>query len=208
MSGAANRSRWLQLRAESQAARRGRDLLDEKREALVREIARRLARREDAWRRAGANLAEARAALRDARTEVGRSTLESAALGRAAAKSPARWREISVFGIPVPALVSQPSPWRPAWGPGGAAASLDRAGAAFGKALPSIIELAAEELAVRALERGLAKTSHRINALEKIILPGLEREIHEVSSAIEEEERDEAFRRRRWLVARGERRRF
>ncbi|HTO86709.1 MAG TPA: V-type ATP synthase subunit D [Thermoanaerobaculia bacterium] len=207
MSGAANRSRWLQLRAESQAARRGRDLLDEKREALVREIARRLTRREDAWRRAAASLAEARAALRDARTEVGRPALESAALGRAA-QSPAGWRETSVFGIPVPALVSQPSPWRPAWGPGGSAAALDRAGAAFGKALPSVIELAQEELAVRALERGLAKTSHRINALERIILPGLAREIREVSSAIEEEERDEAFRRRRWLGARGERRRF
>lgn len=201
MSGAATRSRWLELRAAREAARRGRDLLEEKREALVREVARRLLRRDEASRKAASALEEARASHRAARTEVGGRTLEAAALGQAGEPS-ALVRETSVFGLPLPTLVARVPPWRPGWGPGGAAAALDRAGAAYARALPVLVELAAEELAVRALRRGLRKTSQRVNGLGKIILPDLDRNIRDVSSAIEEEERDEAFRRRRWLGAR------
>ena len=196
MTEAATRSRWLELRAASEAARRGRDLLEEKREALVREIARRAVLREEKWRDAGAALTEARAKLRGARTELGPAALEGAALSQADEPALAV-RSRSVFGVPLPTLAGRLRRWRPGWGPGGAAASLDRAGAAFASALTAVADLAAQELAIRALRRGLAKTAHRCNALEKIILPSLARQIHDVAASIEEEERDESFRRRR-----------
>lgn len=202
MTAAATRSRWLELRTAAEAARRGRDLLEEKREALVREIARRAVLREEAERGAASALAEARAALRGARTELGAAALEAAALAQA--EEPAlAVRTRSVFGVPLPILAGRLPPWRPGWGPGGAAASLDHAGAAFGSALAAVAELGGQELAIRALRRGLAKTAHRCNALEKIILPSLARQIHDVAASIEEEERDESFRRRRRSLGRG-----
>ena len=196
MTEAATRSRWLELRSAAEAARRGRDLLEEKREALVREIARRAVVRDEAARAAASVLTEARAALRGARTELGAAALEAAALAQAGQPALAV-RTRSVFGVPLPTLAGRLPPWRPGWGPGGAAASLDRAGAAFASSLTAVVELGGQELAIRALRRGLAKTAHRCNALEKMILPSLARQIHDVAASIEEEERDESFRRRR-----------
>jgi hypothetical protein len=54
---------------------------------------------------------------------------------------------------------------------------------------------------VRNFTRALRRTNRRLNALEIIVLPDLEREIRELSSALEEDERDEAFRRKRWFRA-------
>ncbi len=76
---------------------------------------------------------------------------------------------------------------------------------AFAGALPLLAELAQAELAVRNFARALARTNRRLNALEMIVLPDIEREIRDVASAIEEDERDEAFRRKRWFQARKKR---
>ena len=53
------------------------------------------------------------------------------------------------------------------------------------------------DLAVRNLQRGFAKTVRRLNALEKVVLPRLDDEITAVTTALEEEDRDEALRRKR-----------
>jgi vacuolar-type H+-ATPase subunit D/Vma8 len=41
-----------------------------------------------------------------------------------------------------------------------------------------------------------------MNALDEIVLPGIQRQIAAVGAALEEEERDEAIRRKRWVDAR------
>jgi vacuolar-type H+-ATPase subunit D/Vma8 len=41
-----------------------------------------------------------------------------------------------------------------------------------------------------------------LKALERVVIPRLEREVREVAAALEEEERAESVRRKRWLAAR------
>jgi V/A-type H+/Na+-transporting ATPase subunit D len=202
MTGAAVRSRLLLLRRERGAARRGHDLLEQKREVLLRELLRRTRLRADVADRAAAALADARARLRQAQTELGRLAVESAALAQTEMASVER-RAKKLLGIALPALHGRFKPFRPCYGPGGTAESLDRAGSAFADALPVLVRLAEEDLAVRNLQEGFAKTVRRLNALEKVVLPRLDDEIRGVTTALEEEDRDEALRRKRWLAASG-----
>jgi V/A-type H+-transporting ATPase subunit D len=202
MTGAAVRSRLLILRRERGAARRGHDLLEQKREVLLRELLRRTRLRADVADRAAAALADARARLREAQTELGRLAVESAALAQTEMASVER-RAKKLLGIALPALHGRFKPFRPRYGPGGTAESLDRAGSAFADALPVLVRLAEEDLAVRNLQEGFAKTVRRLNALEKVVLPRLDDEIRAVTTALEEEDRDEALRRKRWLAASG-----
>lgn len=200
MTAAAVRSRLLLLRREREAARRGQDLLEQKREVLLRELLRRTRLRDEVADRAAAALAGARARLREARTELGRLAVDSAALAQTEIVSVER-RAKTLLGIALPALQGRFKPFRPRYGLGGTAESLDRAGSAFAEALPVLVRLAEEELAVRNLREGFAKTIRHLNALEKVVLPRLDDEIRAVTTALEEEDRDEALRRKRWLAA-------
>jgi V/A-type H+-transporting ATPase subunit D len=198
---AATRSRLLELGSERESAQRGRELLDEKREILQRELTRRTAARRKAREKAAVALAAARAALREARVELGRDAVDAAALAQPPAAS-AEIGEARVLGVSAPAVRLRPEKWAIGWSPGGTSESLDRAAAEFAGALPLLADLAQAELGVRNFARALARTNRRLNALEMIVLPGLEREIRDVASALEEDERDEAFRRKRWFQAR------
>jgi V/A-type H+/Na+-transporting ATPase subunit D len=205
MTGAATRSRWRELAAARESARRGRELLDEKREILQRELTRRAAARGKALEAAAAALAAARSAHREARIEMGSDAVDAAAL----AQSPAATAELGerrILGVSAPTVILRGRPWAVAWGPGGTSESLDRAAAAYAAALPLLAELAQAELVVRNLARALARANRRLNALEIIVLPELEREVRDVAGALEEDERDESFRRKRWFRARQQRR--
>lgn len=110
-------------------------------------------------------------------------------------------RDASLLGIRLPRLRAGKGAFRLHYGPGGMSESLDRAAAGFAAVVPELLKLAEEDAAVRNLRRGLAQTGRRLNALDKDVLPRLDREIRDATAAIEEEERDEAFRRQRWLGA-------
>jgi vacuolar-type H+-ATPase subunit D/Vma8 len=56
--------------------------------------------------------------------------------------------------------------------------------------------LASEEAAVQRLRAALARTARRQNALDQIVLPELGVLVRSVTAALEEEERDEATRRK------------
>ena len=68
---------------------------------------------------------------------------------------------------------------------------------AFAEVMPLVLGLAREELALRGLLSGLARTSRRCNALEHVLLPELDFEIRSIEDVLEEEARDEAVRIRR-----------
>jgi V/A-type H+-transporting ATPase subunit D len=113
-----------------------------------------------------------------------------------------RAREAHDLGTPVPRLLAPPRPFRPAYGTAGTAATLDAVGAAFAALLPQLARLAELDAAVIALRRGLRKTARRLNALTRVVIPGYQTDLHAVLSGPEEEERDEAVRRRTWLAGR------
>jgi V/A-type H+-transporting ATPase subunit D len=201
MSGPAVRSRLLTLHQERAAARLGRELLDGKREAVLRELLRRTRRRNELRDAVRDALDGARRVLRAAVVETGAAQVDGAALAQPLSAS-LDVRHASHVGVPMPRLHARVTAFVPHYGTGGTAATYDTAGARFSALLPALVELAEEEEAVRNLQAGLAKTVRRLSALEQVVIPRLEREVREVTAALEEEERDESARRKTWLESR------
>jgi V/A-type H+-transporting ATPase subunit D len=195
MSGPAIRSRLNRLRQERQAAELGRDLLDNKREAILRALLERSRRLATLTARADLALAGARAALRDACMDVGAEVVDAATLAQPSAAS-VEWRPGSVVGVPTPRLRARLTPFAPSYGAAGTSARVDEAGAHFAALVPVLVELAEEAEAVRNLRIGLAKAVRRLKALEQVVMPRLERDAREGAAALEEEDRDESVRRR------------
>ena len=201
MTGAATRSRLLTLRQDQRAARLGRDLLDNKREAILRELVQRVRRRDASRDEARLAGGEASMALDEALIEMSGRAVDAAILAQPAAASIDR-HQASLVGVPIPRIRADLPAYRPQYGIGATAASLDVAGARFTALLARLIALAEDEEAVRTLQDGLRKTVRRLQALEKVVIPRLEREARTIAAALEEEERDEFIRREEWLAAR------
>jgi V/A-type H+-transporting ATPase subunit D len=195
MSTPAIRSQLLQLRRDLDAAREGRDLLDQKREAIVRALADHLHRRDARMQVAARALAAARAALVDAQDELGRAAIDAAALAQPPGPA-CTAREITIAATRVPQIDLDAVPFRPRYGPASGSAALDAAGDRFAAALAALALLASEEAAVQRLRAALARTARRQNALDQIVLPELGVLVRSVTAALEEEERDEATRRK------------
>ncbi len=198
MNVPAVRSRLLQLRRDLEAARSGRDLLDRKREAIVRALAEHVPRRDELYRVAAKALGLARTALHEAQTELGRTVIDAAALAQPPLGA-IQVHERPIVGVRVPRVEGAFGDYRAHYGPATASDSLDRAGEAFVATLPSLLALASEETAVRRLRAALARTARRLNAIDQLVLPEISRHIHTVAAALDEEERDEAVRRKCWL---------
>jgi V/A-type H+-transporting ATPase subunit D len=197
VTGAATRSRLTAVRQERQAARLGRDLLDQKREAVLRALLDAVRRRE-VWRAAAHEaLTRARTALAHARVEAGADAVDRAALAQPVLAS-VDWRPGSVVGVPTPRLDAMVAPFAAHYGATLTRASVDRAGEEFSALIGILVRLAQEEEVARNLQSGLAKTVRRLKALEQVVIPRLEREARAVAAALEEEERDDSLRRRRW----------
>lgn len=195
MIGSATRSRLFELRRDRAAARRSAELLDRKREVLLREIALR-ERLRDARRSAvESHYAEADRRLRIARVELGMRGVEAAGLAQPPRHAIAH-RETAVMGVRIPQLSVAVQPYRAFYGAAATAESLDECGAAFTELLPHVVALAQEELAVVRLTMAMRKTAKLLNALQKVVLPRIESDIRAIVDGIEEDERDEAVRRR------------
>ena len=196
MTGPAVRSRLHALRLERQAARLGRELLDNKREAILRALLEHTRRRALAGAALDAQYARASAALHDARVTIGGRAADAAELAQPA-DAAVDWRAGSVVGVATPKLTARVPAFAPRYGPASTSADLDRAGAEYSALLTALVAFAEADEAVRNLQRGLSKTVRRLKALEEIVLPRLEHEAKAVSDALEEDERDDTVRSRR-----------
>ena len=197
MIESAGRSRLLGLRRETATAKDGRALLDRKREAILRAVAERMPRLEAQRRSVAIALTRARSSLAAAQMALGRTAVDSAALAQppmAAIDA----TETTLVGVALPAAPNVADGFVPRYGPASACPELDRAGALFTSLVPALLDLAAREAAVRRLNRALLRAVRRLNALDMIVLPELARDLRVVTSALEEEERDEAVRRKCW----------
>lgn len=195
MIGSATRARLFELRRERGAARRSAELLDRKREVLLREIARRERLRRELRQSVAAAYAEAHLRLRIARVELGMRGVEAAALAQPESHV-LMHREVSVMGVRVPQLGATIEKFRACYGAASTVESLDECGAAFTELLPALIALAQEEVALERLSNAMRKTSRLVHALQKVVLPRIERDIRAIVDGIEEDERDDAVRRR------------
>ena len=72
----------------------------------------------------------------------------------------------------------------------------------FRQQLEVLIDLASQEMTLIELGKEIRKIRHRFNALEKILIPELEREIDQILLTLEEKERDELSKLRIFMAIR------
>lgn len=189
------KSRLFELRRDRAAVQRNTELLERKREVLLREILRRQRERARLRDAVAIDYHAAVQRLDIARVELGMDGVESASLAQP--RNVTMTTSIgSLMGVRVPQIELTVPPFAAAYGTAATPRSLDAAGAAFTAALPAIVELAQAERALSRLRVAMRKTTKLAAALRKVLLPRIEREIRAALEGIEEEERDEAVRRR------------
>ncbi len=182
---AAKRSRTL--------ASTGYELMDRKRNILIREL---MALIDDARQlqdRIDATFAEAYASMRMAEISMGGSA-------RIAADSVPiddgfSLRSKSVMGVELPYVSDKyESPDGPPYGLSFTSSELDDAYFKFQEVRALICELAQTENSIYRLAYAIKKAQKRANALKNIVIPGLDSEIDRISDALEEKEREEFVR--------------
>ena len=195
----ATRSELLARRARIALAGQGRDLLKERRTALVRE-----------FHRLGVSALESLEALDRDAADAGRFLGISVAAGglepvHSAALAAQRELEVSVrtrsvAGVPIVEIekgtVARARTDR-GYSLAATSARIDAVAERFETVLDRLLGVAALELSVRRLADEIARTTRRMNALEHVVLPGLEAERAHIALVLEEREMEDRVRLRR-----------
>lgn len=186
----ATRSELLARRAQIALAVQGRELLKEKRSALLREF-NRLGTSVLAVLEALARSAtDADRLLGAAVTEHGVEQVHSAA-SAAQHEVPLSLTVRSVAGVSIVEITKAPvarPPTGRGYGLAGTSARIDATAAAFEAVLDGLLDVAALELSLRRLADEISRTTRRVNALEHVIVPRLKTEQAAIALVLEERE--------------------
>jgi V/A-type H+-transporting ATPase subunit D len=200
----ATRSELLARRSQIALAAQGRDVLKEKRDALM-EVFR--ATVESAVSRSGAlevAAADGRRALAAAEAADGPDAVRSAAVAQPG-EITLTTRAESVMGVRIADIQHEPLGRARAargYSLAGSSPRLDRVAEQFEAELALLLDLATVELRLRRLADEIGTATRRINALESVVLPRLERERDQISSVLDERERQDRFRLKRFATRR------
>jgi V/A-type H+-transporting ATPase subunit D len=190
------RMELLARKVQIALASQGRDLLEQKRTALMKEFMRTA---DTALERSDAlQVSAAHAGQTLARTEAmaGTESVRSAAL---ASRGVFRLEVTthSVMGVRVP-HIEQKSASRSFLQRGysivGTSISIDETASAFEREVEAIIQLAETELRLARLGDEIQRTSRRLNALDHFLIPRLKAERDFIQMALDERERADHFR--------------
>ncbi len=190
------RMELLARKAQIALASQGRDLLEQKRMALMKEFMRTAdtaLEHSDALQVSAANASQSLA-----RTEAmaGVESVRSAALASRGGFS-LEVTTSSVMGVRVP-HIEQKSASRSFLQRGysivGASISIDETASAFEREIEAIIQLAETELRLVRLGDEIQRTSRRLNALDHFLIPRLKVERDFIQMALDERERADHFR--------------
>jgi len=184
------KSNLLLLKRELDFAREGYDLLEEKRQVLVLEIMRHAEQAKHLEQEVQKRLERAHSLLTEAYLRSGKNALTSHALG-VTAEHNVEVTHRRLMGISLPVISATQGELPPSLGAGMAVFAQGEASFAFKEALQSIGELAEIQATVLRLARELRKTQRRVNALDKVFIPGHEKSVRQIESTLEEREREE-----------------
>ncbi len=190
---AARRSRAL--------AETGWELMDQKRNILIRELVSMVDRANALQSRIDKVFKAAYEALTIARIESG-SCEDALAMVPLDDSVRLRWR--SVMGVELPSVGSQPAdPDVMPYALSVSSSALDEAYRRFTEVKELLAELAETENTVYRLAFFIRKSQKRANALQNIVIPGLDQDIRRIADALAEKEREE-FVRQKVIKARKE----
>lgn len=195
----ATRSEFLDRRRRASFVAQGRDLLKDKRTALVREFRDHQTELLSGLDQLRSLAVAARQRLDEAVAVCGPEPLESGALA-AATGIGVDVGSRTVAGVRVFDLRHDPvrrSAGTRGWATALASAHLDTVALAYEEQLERVLDLCAVEVSVRRLATEIARTTKQVNALENIVLPRLHDEARRIALTLDEREREEHARLRR-----------
>lgn len=202
------RSGLVRASAQLGRMRKGRELLDRKRQALIAELFRSARPALDVRQRVDHRAAEAHRALLEALATQGEASLRVYAWPRRDVELELAHHQ--VWGITVPSVRSH-TPIRrtltaretaaPAVGPAAAQTAEE-----FERLVELVLEALPKEQLVRRLGEALRKVTRQVNTLQLRVEPALSRELKSLGRMLEERERDERSRLRHVLRSRSRQR--
>ncbi|HEX7040482.1 MAG TPA: V-type ATP synthase subunit D [Trueperaceae bacterium] len=182
---APTRSNLLQRRDQVKLAVRGADLLKRKRDALVGEFFALVRSSLEARRQLAQASREAYFALFLANAWDGPENVSSLALAESQ-QVEVELRMENIFGVKVPQVQAPRFDDKLPFSPVGAGATTLEAASQFRKLVEAIINVAATETRLRRIGEEIKKTNRRVNALEQLVIPGINYEIRYIRSVLDQ----------------------
>ncbi len=186
---APTKTNLLKLKQELKFAELGYELLDQKRNILVIELLNMVDQTVEHQERVDKALAQAYRMLESAVLGMGKLRVLSLA-SAVNIESSMQVRERKVMGVSLPAVETTFAEHPPYYSPQGTSFWIDSALDHFKQALEVMGRLAELKISVIRLASEVKKTIRKVNALEKIAIPDLEKTVAFIQSRLEENERD------------------
>ncbi len=181
-------------------AKTGFDLMDRKRNILIREIMSLISKADEIQSRIDSCFSTAYRSLQAANISLGAIDSIVAAVPL---DNSLEIRTRSVMGVEIPLIKQEDKPIKLAYGIRGTNSALDDAFVRFHEVKRLTRELAETENTIYRLAYAIKKTQKRANALKNIIIPNYTSDIKYITEALEEKEREE-FSRLKVIKARKE----
>lgn len=174
-------------------SRQGYELLDKKRNILVREMMMLVERAKGIQDEILTTFTIAYSALQTANLTMGISEVDQISLG-VPEENGVEVRDHSIMGVEIPVVTMEEKPIEPSYGFVRTNIALDVAREKFERVKRLSAEIAEIENAIYRLATNIRRTQKRANALRNIMIPKYEQIVTEISNALEEKDREEFSR--------------
>lgn len=174
-------------------ARQGFDLMDKKRNILIRELMGLIEQAKNIQSEIDTTFTYAYSCLQKANIELGISNVEEIAY-TVPIENSIKIKTRSIMGTEIPLVEYQQESDRPTYAFFSTRASLDKAKEAFEKVKELTVKLSSVENSAYRLAANIKKTQKRANALKNITIPGYEILTKNITEALEEKDREEFTR--------------
>ena len=174
-------------------SRQGYDLMDKKRNILIRELMGLIDQAKDLQTQIDSTFRKAYAALQIANIEMGISNVKTISYSVPIENS-IRIKIRSIMGTEIPLVEAKPSGTSPDYAFYSTREALDKAREAFEQVKALTIKLSTIETSAYRLATNIKKTQKRANALHNITIPHFEQLTKDIANSLEEKEREEFTR--------------
>jgi V/A-type H+-transporting ATPase subunit D len=187
---APTKSNLLALKKQLMLAKLGFELLDRKRNILMREMMKLIDDAAEIQEKIDKTFARAYEALQKANMTLGQNDVLRIAISRDVSDSLIiRYR--SVMGIEIPDIKLSEEITMPGYGFASTNPLLDETYIRFMDVKTLVVKAAAIENSVYRLAKAIKQSQKRVNALKNIVIPELEESVRYITGYLEEKERDE-----------------
>lgn len=174
-------------------ARQGYDLMDKKRNILIRELMSLIDQAKDIQSEIDVTFTKAYKALQKANIELGINSVQEIS-SLVPVETSIRIKTRSIMGTEIPLVQYEPATISPTYAYYSTKESLDKARYNFERVKELTIKLSMVENSAYRLANSIKKTQKRANALKNITIPNYETLTTNITNSLEEKEREEFTR--------------